>query len=584
MDNFKITCEEELESFKTYISEQNLKDADVQKIDEEYTIQFEPHEKFTIPTTPGLWKNRDNIVSWILKLKPNDDIKHFIFGKNDLENIVSCEVKGNNIEIFTEKDGIISTIIKPHQFWLLSPEPLDKEWKRLGGELHYKYIKLYNHISSFFVDKKKYKLNDKFTVGNAKESAMLLYGFTYFKGMKIEDVSILHFDLETTGLVHDETSHVLLISTTFKKQGEVFKKLFSVDEYDSEGEMISAFCAYLKEKNPSIVSGFNILGFDLPYLRFCADKCNVSLSLGRDDSDIRFDNYPSYFRKDMSQKYEYTNCFIYGREIVDMMFVAYHYDFKRKYESYGLKNIIRQEKLEKPNRQFYDAKMISKNWNIPEERAKIKEYCIDDSDDNMSLYHLMIPAFFYLSQSVPQSFQMINCRASGAQLNSFLIRSYLQQGHSIPKSSEVKKYKGALSGANPGIYRNCWKVDVSSLYPSVIIQYDIYDKEKDPKKHFLKMVTYFTHKRLEHKRLSQETGNRHYSDLEQMEKIFINSAYGLLGAPGINFNSVDNADLVTAYGRNVLKDSMLWATGEEFKEITKATEEDEELMEEEYDT
>ena len=50
----------------------------------------------------------------------------------------------------------------------------------------------------------------------------------------------------------------------------------------------------------------------------------------------------------------------------------------------------------------------------------------------------------------------------------------------------------------------------------------------------------------------------------QSQKIVINSAYGLLGAQGLNFNSPDNAALVTKGGREILQNGIV-ITGKIFK-------------------
>lgn len=533
------------------------------------------NEEFIIEMPRFSQEERSDIYNWVQEIKkPKESLDSLIFGKDPTQNIVSCEVSDSSLELFIEKDGIITSDIRENKFWILAHIQLDEGFRKLEGNLHYKFIKYYNTRNDWFKDKNRYKGQDIYSVYDTKEAAMLLNGFTYYKGMKVSDVSRFHFDLETTGLFHNSKSRTLLISTTFVSCGNTKKKLFSCDEYESDALMIEDFCKYVRECNPSVMSGFNIYGYDFPYLDFCARKNDVSLNLGRDGSSIRFDKFDSKFRKDGSQDYEYKRCYIYGREIVDMMHVAYHFDFARKYESYGLKKIIEQEGLQKPGRVFYDASQIYKNWNILEEREKIKAYCIDDSDDSESLYKLMISSYFYFSNSIPKSFQSINYSASGSQVNAFLVRSYLQSGHSIPKANEAIKFGGGISDGFPGIYRNVIKLDLNSLYPSIMIQYEIYDKEKDPKGIFLKTVKYFTEQRLADKKKAKETGDRYYQELEQSRKIFINSSFGMLGAPGLNFNSPSNAALVTQYGRTILKKSILWATSKEYIEKKDQIDED----------
>jgi DNA polymerase I len=487
-----------------------------------------------------------------------------LFGKDPTERIVSCGVKDGVLEIFTEENGEVKSKFQPYRYWLLAPRKLDWGYVELAGNLHYKWIKTFDHEKSFWIERRKYANEDLFYISDPKEAAMVFNGFTYFKGMKVSDVSALFFDLESTGLQHNDLSKVLLISNTFVKNGVATRKLFSYSDYESDMDFFDAWCKWVREMNPSVMCGHNIFGYDLPYLKFCAENAGTTLTLGRDGSDLYISKKPSQFRKDGSQAYDYFRSYIYGREIVDTKFVAYHFDFARKYESYSLKKIIEQEGLELPGRVFYNAVTIKDNYQNPVEWEKIKKYAEFDADDAWSLYKLMIPAYFYLNQNVPKTFQQINYSASGSQINAFLIRSYIQLGHSLPKATPGQAFEGAISMGNPGKYKNVFKIDVASLYPSIMLQYEIYDPLKDPKGHFLQMVNAFTTERLKNKKLGKETNDRYYKELEQAQKIIINSAYGMLGAHGLLFNSPKNAELVTKYGREILQKVLLFAEQHHF--------------------
>src|SRR5690606_9093767 len=242
-------------------------------------------------------------------------------------------------------------------------------------------------------------------------------------------VSVLSFDIETTGLKHDKDAFLIIISNTIRKNGKITKKMFCYDEYDSQGEMIEAWCEWVREVNPSVICGHNIFCYDIPYLQFIADRHGVELNLGRDGSKINYSPRERKFREDASMFIHYFAAFIYGREIVDTLFLAYKYDVaSRKYVNYGLKNIISQEGLEKEDRQHYDANTIRYNYKDPVEWVKIKKYAYDDADDSLALYDLMAPSLFYLTQSVPKPFQEIVCSATGSQVNSLMMRAYLQEG------------------------------------------------------------------------------------------------------------------------------------------------------------
>lgn len=488
-----------------------------------------------------------------------EEIQKIIYGKTDIKHVVSCEIHDGSIKLFQElPDGTENVIIKPFKYWALAPKRLDSNYQSLKGDLWFKYIKFYDNQEKLRKDKFIHK-KTIYSPANYKEMAMLYYGFTYFKDLTIKDVSCLSFDIETNQLHLNNESKVILISNTYRKGEKLIKKLFCYDEYTDEGEMIKEWCNWVREVNPTILLGHNIFGFDLPFLAHVASMYDVTLDLGRDGSPAKFSKYESKFRKDQSQDYHYHNCEIYGRELVDTSFLSIKYDIAaKKYESYGLKNIIKQEGLEKEGRQFYDASQIRFHYKDPVELKKIKAYCEDDSMDALALFDLMIPSFFYLNRTVPKPLQSIINGATGAQIDSILIRSYLQDNHSIPDSTKVTEFLGGISLGNPGLYTNCFKIDVASLYPSIIIQYEIYDDKKDPKGNFKKMVKTLTEERLKNKSLSQTTGNLYYKDLEQSQKITINSCFGMMGASGLKFNSPENAGKITRIGREILQYTMEW--------------------------
>jgi DNA polymerase elongation subunit (family B) len=160
--------------------------------------------------------------------------------------------------------------------------------------------------------------------------------------------------------------------------------------------------------------------------------------------------------------------------------------------------------------------------------------------------------------------------ASGSQLNSMMLRAYLQKGMSIPKATDIVELKGAISFAVPGIYSNCLKIDFAALYPSIMLQFEIYDQEKDPLKIFNLIVKYFAENRQKYKKLYKETGDINYDNLQNLAKTVANSCYGFLSANGLNFNSPENAAFITAKGREFLTFTIEKMTGksvEYWKEV-----------------
>lgn len=481
---------------------------------------------------------------------------NLIFGKSGIQGIVGLECTDEHTEIFVQDaQGNVTQLHKSNKYWILADRDIDGSFVRLKGDLFYKYGTQFRTRDDFMEMRGRWKNLNTFSIWNPEEATMVKDGYAYFQGLKHKEVSILSFDIETVGVSLDKKSFVVLISNTFRdSKGNITRKLFSHDEYESQQEMIRDWCVWVREVNPSIICGHNILGFDLPYLQHCS---GYGLHLGRNGSMVEFENFESRFRKDGSQFLHYHKAKCYGRTFVDTMFLAIKYDVGRKYESYGLKAIIKHEKLERADRQFYAAEKIKDNFRIPEEMVKIKAYAEHDADDALALYDLMAPPFFYMAQSIPKTYQEVMLGATGSQINAIMMRAYIQDGHSLPEADEAIDYKGAISLGEIGIYSACHKVDVASLYPSIMIQYEVFDEDKDPNKYFLYLVKLFTEKRLQYKKKAKE--DKYYDDLQGAYKIFINSCYGFLGTAGLLFNSPHAAAFITETGREVLQTSIDWA-------------------------
>jgi DNA polymerase elongation subunit (family B) len=483
-------------------------------------------------------------------------------GKSDLQGIVGIEVKDESIEIFTQGSlGTISSIFKSNRFFILASSNLDGKFTRLDGDLHFKWGRQFDNKSTWGKMRSIWKQQDIFSIYNAEEATMTKDGYTFYKGLKQKDVSLLSWDIETTGLDGNaDDAKVLLISTTYRDQHQQVNRLFSYDDYEDEAGLLDAFSEYIQKTNPSLIIGHNIFAFDMSYMKARADHCGTNLFWGRDGSDIEFENYESKFRLDGTRDLLYNRVKIYGREIVDTFFLANSYDVSKSIESYALKPMIKQLGLEKEGRQYYDAGDIRKNYKNLVEWEKIKQYAIDDAEDPVKLWDLMSALYFNMAQMFPKPFTEILLSASGSKINGMMCRAYLQDGHSLPKADEIQKYQGALSFAVPGIYSNCFKIDLAALYPSIMIEYEVYDDTKDTKGYLLQLVKIFRSKRLEYKKLALETGDDYWKEMDTTAKSILNSFYGFMGTPGLNFNSFSCAEFITEKGREILEYTIKWAS------------------------
>lgn len=224
-----------------------------------------------------------------------DNLTKVIYGKNEEDCIVNISIKNNNAHIFKEKDGIIEESIVPFKPWVLS-NVYSNGCQKLLGNQHYKYIKEYNTQEQFNAIKDSIYKYGLFTVHHFAESFMIRNGHTYFKNMKVEDVSVLSFDIETNGLdPHKKDSTVYLITNAYRRKIKgtnktlTYYKTFNKEDYETPQDMIRDWCNWVMEVDPSIMIGYNIISFDFPYLQGMLSKTNEELILGRDFSEIEIE-------------------------------------------------------------------------------------------------------------------------------------------------------------------------------------------------------------------------------------------------------------------------------------------------------
>lgn len=482
-----------------------------------------------------------------------------IFGKGTTDKIVNISYDDNVLYVYTANgEETICTTQKYIPYALTNEYYQDAT--KLDGPGYYKFVTPITET-----DYEDVRGRGIYRPRSIEEGYMLQSGETYFKGLKVDEVSLLSFDIEATTLdPKDKYAKVLMISNTYRNRaGQTTKRFFDLLNYKTERNMILDWCKWVREVDPDIILGHNIFGYDLPYL---AAKCE--LPLGRNSGNVTFNKKPSKKRKDGQQQYDYYNATVNGRDFIDTMFLSLTYDVARTFPSYGLKKIEKHLNLVDDNRIEWDFDSY-KPKDVYEAAVKgdtsiwqsFAQYCKDDADSPIKMFDIMAPSFFYLNRSIPKKFQQIINEATGSQIDSFMIRSYLQDGLALPMSSNSVGFEGAISMGVPGVYDNVRKVDVASLYPSIMREYKIYPKDKDYNKNFLKAIDYFTEERLKNKKLAKKTGNAYYDGLQSAQKIVINSMYGFMGANYLLFNFPEGAASVTRHGREILQTGVQWATG-----------------------
>ncbi len=172
-----------------------------------------------------------------------------------------------------------------------------------------------------------------------------------------------------------------------------------------------------------------------------------------------------------------------------------------------------------------------------------------------------------------------DCFNSSMFLDYLIIRESLKRDIKIPSNDYNKEhsfYKGAYVYAKPGVYKNCMMVDVVSLYPSIIIGFNVgpdtlttqeetnilitpngrYFK-KEPISIYASIERNLWINRMKYKDLMKREINpekkEQYNIQQNTFKICLNSLYGLTGAPFYRFYEPIIAESITQTGVFIIK-------------------------------
>ncbi len=381
---------------------------------------------------------------------------------------------------------------------------------------------------------------------------------------------ILAFDIETEGnssRVDPKTNKIIMISfwSNFGKKGVyVLKKVNKkyATYFSSEKEMLKAFNKILLEK-PSIIVTFNGDEFDWPFLRERMNLYKIQRNYGVDNSKIKI----------IKRKIN-SIAKIRGIAHIDL------YKFFRNIFSAYLKTStfdlasISEELLDNPKEKM-DWNKFYKEWSLGE-IDDIVEYSLLDAKVTFNLFMKVKDILFELSKLSNLSLYDV-CRAVYSSLvENYLMSRSKEYGVLIPKKPNneqvLERSKRTYLAAyvhepKPGIYENIAVLDFRSLYPTIIVSYNICpttlsDKGKcvkvdgrthcfsQEKRGFIPYVVYdLIKERAKIKKKLKENYSPLLSARSYAIKTITNAIYGYLAYPRSRWYCYACAESITALGR-----------------------------------
>ncbi len=409
-------------------------------------------------------------------------------------------------------------------------------------------------------------------------------------------IKYICFDIETYNpqeVPRPEVDPILMISyicdglkgvlTTRKIDNKDFVRTFS-----SEKDMIEEFSRIVRENDIDAIVGYNSSNFDIPYLIKRAEKLKADFAISR------YNTVPKQEHHGLLESVK-----IPGRINVDAYHVA-------KFISV----VGASEKLQRANRftlaevyaaitgnakKMVDRKNIWQIWDGSDaDREELADYSLGDAVSLKQVYDFFIPLEIEIARVTGTTLGEACISTTGQLVEYFLMRYAFDNGEIVPgKPSEQeidRRNANPIEGAyvktpEAGVYRSIAVFDFRSLYPSIIIAYNIdpstLSRDNNAEYHeapngvrFLKKPEGIVPKAL--RILLKERGqvkNAYKKNPEnvflgarsQALKIIANSFYGYLGYARSRWYSRDCAGSVTALGRDYITKTMAAAVAAGFK-------------------
>jgi DNA polymerase I len=367
------------------------------------------------------------------------------------------------------------------------------------------------------------------------------------------NVKIFSFDIENSMV--DQTIFCIAISVR-NVDTKLEEEVLAGDEKD----ILKEFVESVKRHDPDIITGYNIDGYDIPFIRDRGKKYGVRLTLGRNGNEI----------SQVSNRFWRCS----GRVIADAWWNVKR-EIRPKQETLDAvaKLLLGKQKLD------VDRRSIDEEW--ARDKVKVMEYCKQDA--RLALEILENIRSVEKSQDLAAVSNLplddvLNGRTS-TLIDSIFIREADRQGIGVPMTKHQTKTSKIIGGyvheVEPGLYHWVCVLDFRSMYPSVIIENNICFTTlnekgeirsptgarflgKDKREGMLPQILQkIMTQRLELKKKMSEAKDeeqrQYYNGLQEAVKILMNSFYGVFASAFYRFTDTRIGESITTFSRENIK-------------------------------
>lgn len=392
-----------------------------------------------------------------------------------------------------------------------------------------------------------------------QEKGLDLYRNPKIRGVEI-DVSprVLSIDIETNA----NTDELYSIACCSKKD-----TVFIIGNYQdnsniiycrNEHALLVRFLEYLKNDDPDILIGWNVINFDLLTVHKRCEALSIPFEIGRG------------YGTTIVQKKEGSKQYIAkvpGRVVLDVpvMLRANNYSFERYSLDYVAQKMLGKGKSIEDTG---DKKIEEINRLFREDKESLAAYNLQDAKLTREIFATSNMLANAIERSKRSGHLLDQYGGSIAAFNYLYLPRLHREGYVACNRADIIVPHGSLSGgyvmeSKPGIYENVLLLDFKSLYPTIIMTFFI-----DPLGAVVKSEKSITgptgfsfsceksilpaiiSELMKARTNAKQTDNQ---PLSYAIKILMNSFYGVLGSTGCRFFSPDIAQAITGTGQYILK-------------------------------
>ena len=375
----------------------------------------------------------------------------------------------------------------------------------------------------------------------------------YFPKLKV-----LSLDIETD-MKAEKLFSISMVCDDFKQviiQSD--KNLNNAIVVDSEKKLVETFREKVKELDPDIITGWNLIDFDFKVIEAKFKSYKIPFDLGRTEWPCSLRLEASFF-KDSSADFP-------GRMVLDGIHLMKSSFIKL--DDYKLataaEEFLGEEKLIGEASKGEDIENAYKN-----NQQLLVDYNLKDSQLVIDIIDKTKVIDLTIQRSLLTGMQLDKVKSSIASLDSLYLRELRKRGYvaySAKKGDDETRIKGGfVQESKPGIYDYILVLDFKSLYPSIMRTFNIdpWSFVEDCKGENLitapNGACFRNQDGILPMILQQLWDQRDKAKLEknplasQAIKIHMNSFFGVLANPTCRFFSLKMANAITHFGQAIIK-------------------------------